>query len=282
VIACLGKFDALHLGHRALAVEAARWGTPVLVGFDGMAEVLGWPRRPPLVATDDRPRILAQWPGGVRELSLPFATVRQLDPAGFFDLLATHAITGVVIGEDFRGGRDRLHDARAFAAAAEARGWVAHIVAAVRDEDQPVSSTRVREALHAGDVATAARLQGRPHRLIGTVVRGDGRGRSIGVPTANLGEPANVVPACGVYAAWADLDGARVPAALNIGHLPTIGEGRRLSVEAHLIGWTGDCYGRAIGLDLIQRLRDEQIFADLPTLVTQIRRDVASAQRALA
>jgi riboflavin kinase/FMN adenylyltransferase len=183
--------------------------------------------------------------------------------------------TALVVGEDFRFGRDRGGDATALRTLAEHHGLRAEIVPPVRHAGEVVSSSRVRVALAEGDVALASALLGRPHRLLGQVVRGDGRGRTIGIPTANLGVAANQVPGTGVYAAWAILDGQRVMAALNIGHVPTAGAGRPQTVEAHLLGWSGDCYGRTLALDLIARIRGEHRFATLNALVAQIRADIA-------
>jgi riboflavin kinase / FMN adenylyltransferase len=277
----IGKFDALHRGHFALAERARELGPPCLLGFSGMAEVLGWPARRPLIAPTDRARVLAGWSLGldhaVREIGLPFAGIRGMDPAEFISHLRTaHGATALVVGEDFRFGRDRSGDAAALRALAAVQGLRAEIVAPVLHAGEPVSSSRVRAALAAGDVALASAMLGRPHRLVGTVVRGDGRGRKLGIPTANLGGCANQEPAVGVYAAWATIDGKRVQAAVNIGHVPTIGGERPLTVEAHLIGWSGDCYGRELGLDLIAHLRGEHRFATLDALVAQIRADIAA------
>ncbi len=277
-VACLGKFDALHRGHRALAACAATCGTPVLLRFTGMARELGWTPRLPLIAPADRARILAGWPGAPREADLPFAEVRPLDPAGFLALVRQRlGVAAVVVGDDFRGGHQRAYDARAFVAAGTAAGMPVLIVGAVADAEGAVSSTRVRAALAAGDVARAAALLDRPHRLLGTVVRGDGRGRGIGIPTANLGERTNQEPGPGVYAAWAHLADRAWPAAVNIGAVPTAGAGRATTVEAHLIGWDGDCYGQPLALDFVERLRDERRFPDFTGLVAQIRADIARA-----
>ena len=203
LVLCLGKFDALHRGHRALAERAAAFGRPALLRFSGMAELLGWSPRLPLVAPEDRARIIAEWPGAPVEIEQAFAAVRQLDAAGFVSLMQQRfPLAGLVVGDDFRGGRDRAADAAAFVAAGTAAGLRIDIVRAVADAGGPVSSTRVREALAAGDAPLAAELLGRPHRLLGTVVRGDGRGGSIGIHTANLGARTNQEPGTGVYAAW--------------------------------------------------------------------------------
>lgn len=283
-VLCLGKFDALHRGHRALAERAGALGEAALLSFTGMAEALGWPVRDPLVSPRDRARILSTWPGDPREVRLPFEDIRELDLAGFCavvkDRLAPQAL---VVGEDFRGGRDRSGSAAELVSAAADQGIVVAVVPAVTCAGVAVSSSRVRAELGAGEVALAADLLGRPHRLIATVVRGDGRGRSLGFPTANCAARENLSPGSGVYAGRARLAAAHAgpdrwwPAAVNIGHLPTVGGDRPLTVEAHLIGFTGDCYGARIEIEFLRRLRGEQRFASLEALKAQIAVDVAAA-----
>ena len=282
-VLCLGKFDALHRGHRALVARAADLGHPVMLSFTGMAPLLGWTPRLPLVAPQDRQRILGEWPGAPSECAMAFAAVRQLDAAGFLRLVRERfSAIGLVIGDDFRGGRDRQADAAGFVREGAAVGLPVIALPQIADAAGPLSSSRVRAALATGDVTAVAGLLGRSHRLLGTVVRGDGRGRSIGIPTANLGERANQEPGAGVYAAWASIAGERVPAAVNIGHVPTAGGDRALTVEAHLLGWSGDCYGQPLALDFVVRLRDERRFQDFPALVAQIHADVAATRQLLA
>jgi riboflavin kinase/FMN adenylyltransferase len=283
----IGKFDALHRGHHALAAQAALLGEPCLLGFSGMAAELGWHERRPLVAPTDRARVLGEWSAAfarpVREMTLPFATIRHLAPDEFVAYLArTHGATALVVGQDFRFGRERSGDAALLRALAVQHGLRCEVLAPVCHEGLAVSSSRVRAALQAGDVRLATTLLGRPHRLLGTVVRGDGRGRRLGFPTANLGACANQEPSAGVYAAWAYLDGRRHAAALNVGHLPTVGDARPLTIEAHLLGFTGDCYDRPLELDLVARLRGEQRFATLDDLVARIRTDLAAVPALLA
>ena len=283
----IGKFDALHLGHRALAAAAAGLGAPALLGFSGMAAELGWPERPPLVAASDRARVLEAWGKefGWRLclLELPFAEVRPLAPADFLALLRHRfSAAAVVVGADFRFGRGRAAGADELPTLAAALAMRTVVVPPVLDAGQPVSSSRVRAALAAGDCAIATRLLGRPHRLVGTVQRGDGRGRQLGFPTANCGKLQNQPPAAGVYAAhaWIAGDGPW-PAAVNAGHLPTIGGGRAFSVEAHLLGFRKDCYGQRLELELIDRLREERAFASLDELKARIALDVAEVGRRL-
>ncbi len=280
----IGKFDALHLGHRALAERATTFGPALLLGFTGMAEVLGWPPRRPLIAPSDRPRVLGLWS---RELGAPishaalaFPEIQPLSAGEFLDLVrARFAATAVVVGEDFRGGRGRSAGVAELRELAVVRGLAFAAVPPVMHQGAPISSSRVREALAAGDVASARVLLGRPHRLVGTVVRGDGRGRSIGVPTANCGERENQEPATGVYAAMVGVGGGgeRHPAAVNVGRAPTVGPDRPLTVEAHLIGAQRDCYGERIAIDFIARLREERRFPSLDSLKTQLALDIAAA-----
>ncbi len=286
----IGKFDALHLGHRALVARAAAIGAPGLLQFSGMAEVLGWPQRLPLVAGSERARVLAAWAGElgceVRSLAVPFATVRPMLPAQFIDFLADRlGARAVVVGEDFRFGRDRSGDLAQLAALAGARQLALAVVGVVAAGGSAISSSRIRAALAAGEVADITSCLGRPYRLVGTVVRGDGRGRRLGFPTANLGGRENQEPGPGVYAAWAELAmGARtlrLRAAVNIGHLPTVGAERPLTVEAHFLDPAPDCYDCRLALDFAVSLRAERRFASLDELRAQIARDVVLAAAAL-
>ncbi len=274
----VGKFDALHVGHRVLAERAAELGPPRLLRLTGLAEAFGWPQRAPLVAEDDRARVLAGWAGHPDEAAAAFAELRALDGAGFLDWLQrTHGATALVVGADFRCGRGRSAGVVELAPLCVARGIRLVVVEPVQVGGAVASSSRVRGALATGDVAVAALCLGRPHRLVGTVVRGDGRGRGLGFPTANLGQPRNQAPAPGVYAARAVIAGGSWPAAVNVGVLPTVGADRPLTVEAHLIGYTGDCYGADLALDLTARIRDERRFASLDELKAQIAIDVRTA-----
>lgn len=281
MLACaIGKFDALHRGHQALIARARALGEPAILMFSGMAGELGWEERLPLLAEGDAAALLREW--GVRVLTLPFATIRPLTPAAFLAHLRTLDIGAVVVGEDFRFGRDRVGTAAALPALAHEAGLSAAVVPAVSDARGVISSSRIRADLAAGEMTAVAAALGRPYRLRARVVRGDGRGRTIGVPTCNCGEHANQPPGGGVYAAWARLDdGEPIMAAVNAGHVPTAGGGRPFTVEAHLLDWSGDAYGHAITLDFIARLRDERRFDGLDALRAQIDRDVAATRVAL-
>jgi riboflavin kinase/FMN adenylyltransferase len=216
-------------------------------------------------------------------VTVPFASVQRMEPQEFVAFIHREfGAVALVVGEDFRFGRGRSGGIAELRQAADELGCPVAVVPPVGHGGRPISSSRVREALAAGDVAQAALCLGRPHRVIGTVVRGDGRGRTLGVPTANCGLRENQEPGPGVYAAFAELGAGerrpRLPAAVNVGHVPTAGSGRALTVEAHLIGFSGDCYGQRLALDLVARLREERRFPSLEALTAQIRKDIAAAR----
>ncbi|MEK7356430.1 MAG: riboflavin kinase, partial [Bdellovibrionota bacterium] len=156
------------------------------------------------------------------------------------------------------------------------------VVPPVKVGDVLVSSTRIRQAVEDGDVALARALLGREFYLTGLVERGAGRGRRLGIPTANLRSTAELVPKRGVYAAWATVRGGRFKAVVNNGLNPTFTPGlQTLSVEAHLLGFDDDVYGEPLRLDFVQRLRDEVKFASVDELVARIRLDIAEGERLL-
>lgn len=174
----LGKFDAMHRGHAELAARAARMGSPYLMSFGGMAEVLGWAPKLPVVAPSDRARVLASWSDAcdgkvVREHVVPFAAIRRMSPEEFVATLRDLGVGGVVAGRNYRFGFKAVGDADALTELGEKLGVEVAIVDLLDsgeegtdgDDTPQVSSTRVRACLASGDVAQAARLLGRPHRL---------------------------------------------------------------------------------------------------------------------
>jgi len=284
---CLGKFNALHRGHRALVDAAAAEGRPALVYFRGMAASLGWKRRRPLLDASGRSYVLQQWSEEIGQpiavIRIAFERIRHMEPGDFLDLLQhEYAIAGLVVGDDFRFGRDRMGDAQHLAFLARKRDLGVQILPPVVEDQQPVSTTRIRAALGAGDMPLAQRLLGRPYQIHGTVIAGDGRGRQLGFPTANCSGITVALPAAGVYACHARLgDGQSRPTAVNIGHLPSISPDRPLSVEAHLLDWQGDCYGQHLELAFAKRLREERRFSSLDALKQQIAADVAAVRSCL-
>jgi riboflavin kinase/FMN adenylyltransferase len=182
----------------------------------------------------------------------------------------------VSVGANFRFGHGAAGDAALLASRPE---FETDVVELVQQGDDTISSSRIRNLLAEGEVAHAAELLGAPYSLVGPVVEGDRRGRDLGVPTANIEPPPEVVvPAPGIYAGMAGANGiSPMPAAVSIGVRPTFDNGGDLRVEAHLIGFAGDLYGREMKLSFLERLRDEVRFDSPEELVDQMRKDVADA-----
>jgi riboflavin kinase/FMN adenylyltransferase len=266
----VGTFDGVHLGHRRVldAVVAAGL-TPTVVTFDPHPRLaLGYGVE--LLATLER-RLELLGAAGVEDvLVVDFdLEVAQLDAEAFVDRVLQPIGTEVVVaGANFRFGRGRAGDLGLL----ERLGFEVRAVPLV----DGVSSTRIRDLLRAAEVERAARLLGRPAEVEGTVVAGDARGGTLGFPTANLRpDPDLLVPGYGIYAGMAE--GHR--AAISIGTNPHYGGGER-RIEAFLLDFAGDLYGRRRALQLWERLRDEQAFDSEDELVAQIARDVEATRRA--
>jgi riboflavin kinase/FMN adenylyltransferase len=266
----LGTFDGVHLGHRrVLDATIAAGPTPTVVTFDPHPrEALGYGVEL-LVPLERRLELLAE--AGIEEtLVVDFdLELAQLPPEAFAERVLRPLGTEVVLaGSNFRFGRGRAGDL----ALLERLGFDARPVPLV----DGVSSTRIRDLLRGGEVERAAKLLGRPPEIAGTVVAGDARGGALGFPTANLRpEPGVLVPGYGIYAGAAD--GRR--AAISIGTNPHYGGDER-RIEAFLLDFAGDLYGRHLTLELWQRLRDEQAFESEAELVAQIDRDVEATRQA--
>jgi riboflavin kinase/FMN adenylyltransferase len=286
----VGNFDGVHLGHAALVARlrttADRVGGPaVAVTFDPHPIALLAPERllPLLTTPADRGDLLQR--AGADHVVILRTTpellrleARELLDTVLADRLAAKA---AVEGFNFRFGRGRAGDLELLRHWCRRRGIEFTVVGRQAVDCAVVSSSRVRTALEAGDVAAAARLLGRPYRLRGVIGTGAKRGRTLGFPTANLTEPATLVPGDGVYAVRTWLaDGSTWPGAANIGPNPTFGEQAR-KLEVHLIGFEGDLYGQPIAVDFIARLRDTRPFAGPAELSEQLRADVEQARRAI-
>jgi riboflavin kinase/FMN adenylyltransferase len=267
----LGTFDGVHLGHRRVleAAVAASGLTPTVVTFDPHPRLaLGYAVEL-LVPLERRLELLAE--AGIEEtLVVDFdLELAQLAPEGFVERVLRPLGTAVVVaGSNFRFGRGRAGDL----------GLLAELGVDARPVPlvEGVSSTRIRDLLRAGEVERAAGLLGRPAELEGTVVAGDARGGTLGFPTANLRpEPGLLVPGHGIYAGAA----GEHRAAISIGTNPHYGGGER-RIEAFLLDFEGDLYGRELRLELWARLRDEQAFGSEAELVAQIARDVDATRAA--
>lgn len=294
----IGNFDGVHLGHRALlgrALEAARAaGRPAvaLTFWPHPVRVLAPDLAPPLICSRERRLELLAESGLDAVIEQPFDRAFASVPPDEFAarLLDGVGARTVVVGYDFTYGRGRAGSVDTLRAACEARGAKLEIVPPVAVNGLVVSSTKVREFVLAGNVEAAAGLLGRPFDLDGPVVRGAGRGRTIGVPTANVATDGLLLPAIGVYATRVRLpDGTWVAGACNVGLNPTFHpestEGpsaQAISVEVHLLDRSMDLYGQTLRLAFIARLRAERRFPSVDTLVAQIRQDIEDTRRILA
>lgn len=287
----IGFFDGVHLGHqtivrRAIDLAGVRGLRSVVVTFDRHPmEVIRPGSEPPLLmSAGRRARTLAEL-GVDLVVVLTFNDVlRQLTPAAFIDRVVMRPLVPrrVVVGENFRFGHRAAGDVATLAELGQHRGFAVEGVPLLAIDGEVVSSTRIRQAIEHGDVAGAARLLGRPHVLDGVVEPGDGRGRELGYPTANLEVSARLtVPAHGIYAGlFEHPDGRRLASVTSVGVNPTFG-GRVLRVETHLLDVREDLYGLRAAVDFRHRIRAEQRFDNVEELVAEMHRDVEKARRLL-
>jgi riboflavin kinase/FMN adenylyltransferase len=289
-VVTVGMFDGVHRGHRALldrvAAEADARGLPAAaVTFDRHPlAVLRPGAEPPLLTTLDRKVELLGEAG--MEVVLVLEFTRELSEVGaeafadevLFDCLGARAI---VVGENFRFGHKAAGDPALLAELGRRREVEVVAVPLRADADQVLSSTRVRAELASGDVAAAAASLGRPYAVDGVVVVGDRRGGPVlGVPTANLAVPAGIaLPADGVYAGQLTVrpDGVPRPAAVSVGINPQFGTERR--VEAHVLDFDGNLYGRRVSVGFQHRLRGQAVFAGVDQLIAQMHQDIDQARR---
>lgn len=290
-ILTIGKFDGLHVGHQALLATIreraiAKGLLSGVVTFDPHPATVLNPSGAPLLLTnnEEKGRLLDAW--GIDLLVLlPFnRETMQTRAADYLEYLVSGLRPRELwLGHDFALGYKREGDIPFIRAWAEPRGIEIHSMGLVEREGELVTATRVRAALEAGAVETAGTLLGRAPTVRGIVQQGDQRGRTIGFPTANLiPDPSLMTPANGVYATRTTLeDGSIVPSVTNVGVRPTFDEQRR-QVETHLLQWSGNLYGQEIVVQFFHRLRGEQKFFGIDSLVAQIRKDAEQAGELLA
>ena len=289
-VACIGAFDGLHLGHRALVRHAAgrarALGLPLAaLSFEPLPREFFTPDAPPPRLMLPRARVEGLCDLGVDLVGLLRfnRAFTAMTPDGF----AARVLAGrlrareVWVGPGFRYGHRRAGDIGSLQTAGQLMGFSAGEIEPVLLEGERVSSTRIRAALVAGDFAAAARLLGRPYAIGGRVVRGRQLGRTLGFPTANLRFGGKVPALQGIYATRVHGVGdAPWPSVSSFGTRPTV-DGVEPLLEAHLFDFDGDLYGRRIEVEFVARLRDEEKYPDLPTLVAQMDRDAASARAIL-
>jgi riboflavin kinase/FMN adenylyltransferase len=281
----IGNFDGVHRGHQRilgeLVSQARSLGAPaVALTFD--------PHPLQLLAPDKAPARLTTLPRkteligacGVDVLLVVSTTpeLLRLAPQEFFEqyVLGRLAARRLVEGPNFFFGRDRQGDVHLLGRLSEAAGLSLTVVDAVDFSGATVSSSAIRRALAAGRVADAVAMLGHPYELEGVVTPGSARGRELGFPTANISGVATLLPFDGVYAAVAIVGEATYPAAVHLGPNATFGEQER-KLEAHLVGFSGELYGRTLKVQLLDRIRDTRAFPSRAELIARLDQDVAAA-----
>ncbi len=289
----VGVFDGLHLGHReildrALKRARERSGRCIVVSFDPHPDVVLSPSfqpEPPLTPHAERRALLTAMGVEIYEV-VPFTReLAQLEPEDFVDryLIQPFAMRDLVVGANFALGRGRTGDVDRLRKIGEARGFEVEAVPLLELDGAPVSSTRIRGLLAEGRVAEAARPLGRRYGLKGVVVTGDGIGRTLDCPTANLRlHEEKLLPADGIYAAWARIAGEADwrPAAVSIGVRPTFGDQDR-AVEVHLLDWSGELVGRELEVVLEAWIRGQLRFDSPEALTEAIRGDLRAVRARL-
>ncbi len=288
----IGKFDGVHRGHigvigQLCALADERGVAPVVVTFDRNPLSLFAPEKAPepLTSRAQRAELLAA--AGVAttvELVFDHTLAGQQPDAFVRDLLVDRlGARAVLAGADFRFGARGAGDVPLLRELGGGLGFDVELIADVEIDGGRVSSSRIRSLLAEGDVAAAAGLLGRRHRVRSTVVPGDRRGRELGFPTANL-DPAieGYLPADAVYAAWARIDGERHAAAVSIGNNPTFEGVPARRTEAHLLDVDADLYGREIELEFVERVRGMLRFDGVDELIAALTADVAAVRGILA
>ena len=287
VCVAIGVFDGVHLGHQ----QVIRQTVADARQQEAIAVVITFDRHPNSIVAPDRiPPLLYSLPQKLRALDRLGADATWLihfDEA-FSRQSGEEFVRGLVrdfgrlhsacVGSDFTFGCQRSGNVALLQQLGRELNFVVHGLAAVSLDGQVVSSTRIREAIRHGQLDAASQMLGRGYSLAGTVLPGAQLGRKLGFPTANLEVRGLLLPPNGVYAARASVDGKQFRTVVNIGVRPTVAAASAVQVEAHLLGFEGDLYGRELEIGLVEKLRDEQKFSSVELLRAQIARDVEQAR----
>jgi riboflavin kinase/FMN adenylyltransferase len=288
VCLAIGFFDGVHLGHQQIIRQTltdARQheALALVVTFDHHPNTVVAPHRvPPLIySLPQKLRAIASL-GADRLLLLRFdKPFSEQTGDAFIRCLARDLgqVQSLCVGANFLFGHKRTGNVELLKRLGTELKFAVHGLAAVSLDGKAISSTRIRQAVRAGDLDVASQMLGRAYSLAGPVVRGDGLGQQLGFPTANLDTAGLVLPPNGVYAVQAEAAGRRYRCVLNIGHRPTLrSPAPQLRVEAHLIDFAGDLYGQELEVTFVEHLRPEKQFPSLADLRAQIARDILDAQ----
>ena len=285
----IGVFDGVHLGHQALirgllGGAQAAGARPVVATFDPLpAQVLA--QDPPQSTLTDAPEraALLEHAGAHDVIVFTFdKTFSQQSAERFIERVTSAGdVQRIVVGPEFQFGHGREGAVPALHVLGEKYGFAVTVVDPIEMGGRRVSSTRIRQALREGDLPTAQALLGRPYSATGTIVQGEQRGRALGFPTIDVAPPPDkLLPHDGIYATWVILDGKRYRAASSLGVRPTFGGGPR-KLEAHILDFDEEVYGRQATVAFVERLRDEIRFDSADDLARQIAKDVEQTRLAL-
>ncbi|OYP35774.1 bifunctional riboflavin kinase/FAD synthetase [Rhodopirellula sp. MGV] len=292
-VASIGNFDGVHRGHAQLLGQAKSLAGELNAAtaacvFDPHPIAILRPDAAPkrLSTIDERARRM-------NRLGIDFLVVIQTTPEllslsaeAFFESLLVNNLhaRGMIEGANFCFGKGRRGNVDLLTELCAERGIQFRVAEMHCQDEDVISSTRIRETLAIGDVAAAASMLGVYHRVSGDVRHGDARGRTIGFPTANLLVQDVVTPAPGVYAGWGilgDSEASKLPAAIHIGESPTFGSGAPEQIEVHLLNYNDDLYGRTLTVDFVERVRGVERFGSVEQLSHQLRQDIQTCERLL-
>lgn len=288
----IGTFDGVHLGHKYIieklspGAHAAGLPAVVLTFFPHPAVVLGKRTQENFLTTpEERAQLLGNF-GADIIITFPFSlAVAEMSAQEFMSLLCRHlSPQHLIVGRNFALGHDRKGDVQALAEIGKNLGYSVEGIPPVEVEGSVVSSSRIRSALFDGNIELANRLLGREYNINGQVVHGDGRGKLIGIPTANLEvSPDRTIPKSGVYVSRARVGERIWNSVTNIGTRPTFDSNpAKPQVETHLIDFNSEIYGNQVSLSFVTRLRNEQRFESVSHLVAQINEDIQHAKQILS
>jgi riboflavin kinase / FMN adenylyltransferase len=287
----VGVFDGVHLGHqqiiKRLTSGAREQGVPaVVLTFEPHpAKLFGRSEIRLLTLPDERAELFNSMGVDVVVTHRFDQGVANTTAFDFMQQLKHHlGISHLVLGYDSTLGKNREGDATRLIEIGSELGYTVEVVSALSDESGVISSTAIRKLIETGNVVEAARLMGHPYSLHGPVIHGDARGRTINVPTANIGYSHDkMIPANGIYACWAFLNGRKYQAAINIGINPTFTPDKQIpNVEAHFLDFRDEIYGEDVKLEFVARLRNELRFDSVDKLLEQIWKDIEDTKNILS
>lgn len=288
MIYALGAFDGFHLGHQSLLKKARERGEMKSTGWG----VITFDNHPRTLFSKDSFKVL--FTNKERDLIAGFLGVREMikltfnrmlanmSPEAFADFLALQGnVSGLVVGSNFYFGKARTGTPEILAGICERRNWSLDVLPPCKIDGVAVSSTAVRDFILRGQIENGTRFLGYPFLIGGRVIKGDGRGRTLGCATANLSiSGKKIYPARGSYAALTYLENKWYPIALNIGYNPTFDLARRLRCEAHVVNFDGDLYGKEMNIFVFAKNRNEMKFDSSDTLKKQLEQDVGNIKNA--